>query len=365
MSDRPGTPLLSVVLPNYNHARFLEAAVGSIFAQSLLPDEVIIIDDASTDGISWPLIGSIASRHGMIRAERNPANLGVVRTINRGLALARGRYIHFAAADDVIAPDFYARCLPLLCAHPAAGLCSALSVIIDAGGRFRGLLPIPIVADAPAFLPPERCRDLLGRVDSWFMGNVSLFRREALLDVGGFREELRSFCDSFASRAVAARYGACFVPAALGAWRRMDAGFAARSARDLTWMGETLGAVQSLMTGPFAQEFSPQLRNRWAGRWRYAMVQTAIGLGPAAGAAVLGTFPRPRMADRVATRILPRFGRTGLRALQAYAFMCLRGGSLPLTLAMRLKARLRRARYEAPWRERGAGTGQDSQGLAN
>ena len=91
----------------------------------------------------------------------------------------------------------------------------------------------------------------------------------------------------------------------------------------------------------------------------------AIGLGPAAGAAVLGTFPRPRMADRVATRILPRFGRTGLRALQAYAFMCLRGGSLPLTLAMRLKARLRRARYEAPWRERGGRMGQDSQGLAN
>src|SRR2546423_825465 len=98
--------LLSVVVPNFNHARFLPHALGALLTQTRPADELIIIDDASTDD-SVGIIRSFLPQHPNCIFLQNEENLGVVRCMNIGLRMARGSSLVFAAADDVVYPDFF------------------------------------------------------------------------------------------------------------------------------------------------------------------------------------------------------------------------------------------------------------------
>src|SRR5213593_319770 len=99
-------PILSVVLPNYNHARLIARALEALLAQDPAPDEVILVDDASTDD-SLDVVAPFAARHPALRIIVNPSNTGAIATLARGLAAARGRYVYFAAADDWVFPGFF------------------------------------------------------------------------------------------------------------------------------------------------------------------------------------------------------------------------------------------------------------------
>lgn len=92
-------PLVSIVTPVHNSAEFLHRAVESVFAQTLPDWELILVNDASTDG-SGDLIDELAERDQRVVAEHMPANEGAARTRNRGIERARGRFIAFLDSDD-------------------------------------------------------------------------------------------------------------------------------------------------------------------------------------------------------------------------------------------------------------------------
>ena len=96
-APRPG--LVSIVVPCYNAKRFLAATLESAFTQTYPNTEVIVIDDGSTDGAA-ELIRSYGDR---VRAEFGP-NRGASAARNRGTALARGEFIQYLDADDVLTP---------------------------------------------------------------------------------------------------------------------------------------------------------------------------------------------------------------------------------------------------------------------
>lgn len=99
-ADRPAdAPAISVIIPTYNCAPFIKAAIDSIFGQTIAPAEVIVIDDGSTDGTEQVLAayGSRISYH-------RQANAGVSVARNRGLEIATGDFITFLDADDLAAP---------------------------------------------------------------------------------------------------------------------------------------------------------------------------------------------------------------------------------------------------------------------
>src|ERR1700685_2382100 len=112
---------LSVVLPNYNHATLIGRALQALMAQERAPDEIIVIDDASTDD-SIAVIERFPAGVPSINVLRNPGNLGVIATLERGLRAARGTPVYFAAADDFVLPGFFETALRRLDANRDLGL---------------------------------------------------------------------------------------------------------------------------------------------------------------------------------------------------------------------------------------------------
>jgi glycosyltransferase involved in cell wall biosynthesis len=95
------SPLVSIIMPVYNGEKHLKDAIASILSQSYTNLEFIIIDDASSDASS-KIIQAMKDRR--IRSVRNRKNLGVARSLNRGLELAKGKYIARMDADDLSFP---------------------------------------------------------------------------------------------------------------------------------------------------------------------------------------------------------------------------------------------------------------------
>jgi O-antigen biosynthesis protein len=93
--------LVSVVVPSFNKAPFIRETLDSVLRQEDVTVEVIVVDDVSTDG-SWDIISEYGDR---VSAHRLPNNRGSTYTRNYGATHARGRYIMFLDADDVLAPS--------------------------------------------------------------------------------------------------------------------------------------------------------------------------------------------------------------------------------------------------------------------
>jgi glycosyltransferase involved in cell wall biosynthesis len=124
------TPLVSVIMPAYNHAAFVGPALESVLAQTSGDLELIVIDDGSTDR-TWEVIQGFKDRR-LIRHHQE--NQDAFNTLNRGLRLARGKFVAILNSDDLFAPTRLERLLAEQRASGAAGLFSDVQPI-DAGGR--------------------------------------------------------------------------------------------------------------------------------------------------------------------------------------------------------------------------------------
>src|SRR2546423_1824551 len=98
-----GDPRISAIIPNFNHAQYLARSVGSYLNQPLLPYEIIVIDDGSTDN-SLEVLEGFAKKNPIIRVLRNERNIGMNATMNRGLQEARGDHVLYTSADDEVRP---------------------------------------------------------------------------------------------------------------------------------------------------------------------------------------------------------------------------------------------------------------------
>src|SRR4030095_15000486 len=99
-------PTLSVVVPNYNHAKYLEFSLPAILKQSHRPLEVIVLDDASKDN-SVEVIRRFAAQDPIVRLVQNEKNLTVVPNLNKGVELARGDYVFIVSADREALPGIF------------------------------------------------------------------------------------------------------------------------------------------------------------------------------------------------------------------------------------------------------------------
>lgn len=269
-------PSLSVVMANYNHGRFLAESVGAILQQSYRPCQLVIVDDASTDD-SVEILEARARDDACIQLLRNESNEGVIASFARGLAQASGDYVYFAAADDRVLPGLFERSMRLLAQHPSAGVCSSLAVLIDQHGRECGLAHSPVISSRECFLSPDRALRALRSYGPWVKGTTAVCRREALLEVGPSIPELESYSDSFIDLVLAMKYGACFIPEPLAAWRRLETGYASRLEGNAAQSLDIVERGAELMRNRYRDIFPPDCVQLWLDYQRYSIALAAYG----------------------------------------------------------------------------------------
>ncbi|HSI35462.1 MAG: glycosyltransferase family 2 protein [Phycisphaerae bacterium] len=127
-------PRVSVGLPVYNGAELLPEAVESILNQTYADLELVICDNASSDGTE-AMCREYARRDPRVRYFRNSKNIGAAPNFNRTFELSRGPLFKWMAHDDVALPTNIERCVEVLDANPQVVLCSARRRYMDYDGR--------------------------------------------------------------------------------------------------------------------------------------------------------------------------------------------------------------------------------------
>jgi glycosyltransferase involved in cell wall biosynthesis len=186
---RPGTPLVSVFVTCYNQARYVEQALDSLLHQTSPDFEVIITDDASTDGSADVIDGWLARTGYPAQFIRNPVNRGICANRNTALARSSGAFVCSLSGDDCYEPDRIERQLENFLAQPehvAAVYSDAL--IIDREGRPRDRSHLDSALDGAA--PPQG--DLFTRIlaGNFLPAPAVMVRRSAIAAVGGYDESL-------------------------------------------------------------------------------------------------------------------------------------------------------------------------------
>jgi glycosyltransferase involved in cell wall biosynthesis len=186
-----GAARVSVVMPVYNAARHLEAALRSALASSLVELEVIVVDDGSTDG-SLEIARAIADPRVLVITQR--ASGGPSRPRNVGIARSRAPYVALLDADDLLKPDKLSAAVAALDAHPGAGLAFADFERIDDEGRvierttlagypvFQSLKARPAAAGWRVLPSEEFARGLL--YENFIGTSGVILRRSALEHLG-------------------------------------------------------------------------------------------------------------------------------------------------------------------------------------
>lgn len=132
-------PRVSVYITSYNQKAWLQEAIDSVLAQTVAPHEIIIVDDASSDG-SWELLEQYRARHPhLIRPIRHDRNLGIARTRIDALTAVTGDYVTYVDGDDRFLPDKLEHELATLAANPDAELVYSNFHFIDAEGERTAL----------------------------------------------------------------------------------------------------------------------------------------------------------------------------------------------------------------------------------
>ncbi|MBI4371683.1 MAG: glycosyltransferase family 2 protein [Elusimicrobia bacterium] len=314
-------PSLSVVMANYNHARFLLESLEALARQSWPAREILVVDDASTDD-SVRVVEDLSRRYPAIRLLRNERNLGAALSFRRGAEQARGDCLFFPAADDRVLPGFFEKSLALLDRYPQAGLCSALAALIGLNGEDLGPCRTPAPLDAPGYLSPAAARKAFERRGNWVVTYSAIYRREAYRELGGHDPALGPTCDGLLNFVIPLRHGACFIPERLVLWRKSDAGYALKSSADWT---SGLAVIEGLERRLAAPDLAGLFTPRWLAVWKRQALRTFLyeldrrgAAGPEELAAAVLRLSDGRAADRLYAAALRRLPSAARGLTKAY-----------------------------------------------
>jgi len=223
---------VTVIMPNYNHAHFLNESLGAIFCQSSIPKEVIVIDDASSDN-SLEVIQEYQKQYPEIILIKNSKNQGPVVSLNLALRMAKGKYLGFCAADDQVLPGFFEEGAKQLDLHPKAGICCSDPSFFKNQKPYRFFRMKISKQKQPLEIKPDELEKLFLFTPLWIPSHASLFRKEFVVLSGGFPEELRHISDWYLNLKIAISHGIVHVPMSFGAFRLSTQSYGAKLGRSI------------------------------------------------------------------------------------------------------------------------------------
>jgi glycosyltransferase involved in cell wall biosynthesis len=265
---------LSVVIPNFNHGKLLARAVQALMAQRPLPAEIIVVNDGSTDN-SRSVIAALQACFPCILAIDHKVNRGVAASMNEGLHTATGEFVYFAAADDFCLSGLFASANSALIDHREAAFYCSRVVLVDPAGAILGFRPFMQPSPRAAFLNPKRVRQELARSDQWCVGPAVIYRRNRLLEIGGFDPAMGAFTDGIIVRRLALESGFFFDPQLLVCWEISPTSFSARTALSLSENSQLIAKARDEVRSSFpadirigyAESLSRRLRFNMARLW--------------------------------------------------------------------------------------------------
>jgi len=272
---------VSVVIPNFNHARFLPSRIESVLNQTFQDFDLLILDDASTDDSRAVIQRYVGGR---VRFLPNAQNSGTTfAQWNRGFAETRGDYVWIAESDDEAEPRFLERLVGFLDGHPTAAFAYSQSTLIDEQGVPFGMALQEKEPDgrptryARDFL--ERGTDELRRYLQWQMAPVPnasalVFRRRCVEAVGGADTRYRIAGDLHLYIRLLTVGDAGYVAEALSRYRHHRNSVRRSTARDSTHVLERYRlAAELLPLGGLSPRELTAVQRRLARHWVVASVQ--------------------------------------------------------------------------------------------
>jgi glycosyltransferase involved in cell wall biosynthesis len=174
-------PRVSIVVPCYGQAHFLSDALDSARAQTHEPIEIVVVDDGSPDDVA-----AVVARYPGVRLIRQ-TNRGLAAARNAGLQASTGSFVTFLDADDLLYPDAVARGLASLDGREDCAFAAGMWRMRAEGGALQA---------GRRRTPSGSAYEEMLRGNFIVMHGAVLYRREALVSVGGFRAELPS-CEDY------------------------------------------------------------------------------------------------------------------------------------------------------------------------
>ncbi len=231
-TDGMRMPVISIIMPAFNVARFIAAAIESVLQQTEQRWELLIIDDGSEDATA-AIAGGYAKKHPeriFLLQHAALANRGVAASRNLALARARAEFVAFLDADDLWRPEKLARQLAFMNAHPQAALAYARFAVLREDGDNAFLAGLNEYGSALASNRQDAFLAIaLGRAHYAFSSVMA--RRNAVLAIGGFDGNLRfQNEDRLLVAKIAALSGVAACPDTLGDYRAHACAYTARNA---------------------------------------------------------------------------------------------------------------------------------------
>jgi len=201
-------PMVSVIIPCHNQARFLADAIESVLAQQYGPVEIIVVNDGSTDDTA-----AVAARYPAVRHIVQD-NRGLAEARNTGFVHSRGSLLVFLDADDRLLPHALARGAALLDADPSVGFAAGHSRFIASDGS-------PLPTGQPARPAGDGYVSLLRR-NSIRNPAMVMFRRAAIERVGGFDRRVAACADYEMYLRISSQFPVRFYAEVIAEYRKHD-----------------------------------------------------------------------------------------------------------------------------------------------
>jgi glycosyltransferase involved in cell wall biosynthesis len=220
MTVADSMPLVSVIIPAFNHERFVQRCLDSVLEDLYPAKEIIIIDDGSTDRTHERIVEWIARHGDKLHVEyARRANRGIAATLNELAARARGEYLRLGASDDYLLPGGLEAQVRYLMTHPFKNAVVGDSIVVDGNGLIlhgSGMHDLH-GANKQLYRSDEGIRRAV--ISQWAIGGpVTLIRKSVLDTVGRWTEGLRIDDWDFFLR-LAAQDGLGFIDVSVCAYR--------------------------------------------------------------------------------------------------------------------------------------------------
>lgn len=261
---------LTIIIPNFNHSKYIDKCFSNLKKLKLMPREFVVIDDCSTDH-SIDLINKNISKFSHSFPEvkilfiKNKKNRGVIYCDNLGAKKASSRYIYFASVDDTINPDFIKKSMESLEKYTQAVFCSCIVNVKSPNGQSVNF-PLKNPLNKIGFISPLKSREILNIRDFWTGGNSSIYKREIYLELGGLREKFHSCSDIFLSMVVVAKYGGVFIPEQLTTFYLSENSYSAKlyAYENIT----SLEKIYEEMANTFLKEYPDIFTKSFVNSWK-------------------------------------------------------------------------------------------------